>query len=720
MPKTVDFVGIYRKFYFFPVFFSLFFSAFAFGCKAKVENVSFYDSHYFKGLEFLKKGEILEAKKSFRLCFDKGSYFCARKSGEELSKIGGRQEREKFCLEFLDKFNDEDALALTCSEFFDNGEFAKVLELSEDCDFLSSLGKLCYFRLCSLIEKKYKNSEENCELWFSSPQITKWHDKFYSEYLIDFVREKDGKISPGENTEKTVGLSFSEEFLELADFRIAVYRGNYKAAYAKIPYIAEKYLKNEAVISQIGKACLYGSQEFSKNAGFFQKIAEKSDLKAVKFYSYFYAGRMFSKIQNRALYAEKSFESAMKNALDGGQFDNAFWYLLDSSLKISTDRAVSMLKKYCFSWDNPEYFDDFFEILTPLLISENKWELFAELYKNLDGCASDETVAKFAWLYARAIQEKFIVLADEKEAQIEISNALNRALLSGKEPYYKIMALNALSSDEKMCEKVLCAEKTNFNFSRNEDAEKFLLGCMESGFPEMIYPEYLNFCDNGISISLEVSVKLSEYLKKNGDLNEKFYPESLRLASKSVLNAEKKLTKQQMKIFYPRDFEKIVVSACEKYNLNEEHLFALIRTESFFDSGIKSSAGAVGLTQLMESTAGDIAKKLKWRNFDLKDSVQNVEMGAFYLAELIRRLDGKVLPAFFSYNAGITKVRRWMENSKIELGYQKTLPLDFFLETIPYEETRGYGRKLVSASVYYAWLYEDKSVCEVVSEIFGR
>ena len=175
-----------------------------------------------------------------------------------------------------------------------------------------------------------------------------------------------------------------------------------------------------------------------------------------------------------------------------------------------------------------------------------------------------------------------------------------------------------------------------------------------------------------------------------------------------------------MKIFYPRDFEKIVVSACEKYNLNEEHLFALIRTESFFDSGIKSSAGAVGLTQLMESTASDISKKLKWRDFDLKDSVQNVEMGAFYLAELIRRLDGKVLPAFFSYNAGITKVRRWMENSKIELGYQKILPLDLFLETIPYEETRGYGRKLVSASVYYAWLYEGKSVSEVVEEIFGR
>ena len=116
-----------------------------------MEKVSFYDSHYFKGLEFLKKGEILEAKKSFRLCFDKGSYFCARKSGEELSKIGGRQEREKFCLEFLDKFNDEDALALTCSEFFDNGEVSKVLELTENCDFLRSYGKLCYFRLCSFI-----------------------------------------------------------------------------------------------------------------------------------------------------------------------------------------------------------------------------------------------------------------------------------------------------------------------------------------------------------------------------------------------------------------------------------------------------------------------------------------------------------------------------------------------------------------------------------------
>ena len=57
---------------------------------------------------------------------------------------------------------------------------------------------------------------------------------------------------------------------------------------------------------------------------------------------------------------------------------------------------------------------------------------------------------------------------------------------------------------------------------------------------------------------------------------------------------------------------------------------------------------------------------------------------------------------------------------KATLKIKKTLPLDLFLETIPYEETRGYGRKLVSASVYYAWLYEGKSVCKVVSEIFGR
>ena len=71
-------------------------------------------------------------------------------------------------------------------------------------------------------------------------------------------------------------------------------------------------------------------------------------------------------------------------------------------------------------------------------------------------------------------------------------------------------------------------------------------------------------------------------------------------------------------------------------------------------------------------------------------------------------------------SAYVTLKSLFFAKQKATLKIKKTLPLYLFLETIPYEETRGYGRKLVSSSVYYVWLYEGKSVCEVVSEIFGR
>jgi hypothetical protein len=65
------------------------------------------------------------------------------------------------------------------------------------------------------------------------------------------------------------------------------------------------------------------------------------------------------------------------------------------------------------------------------------------------------------------------------------------------------------------------------------------------------------------------------------------------------------------------------------------------------------------------------------------------------------------------------------EIQKLFEGYQlymskdefANLVIDLFLETVPYEETRGYGRKLIGAASLYGWLYYDKPIYEVVSSI---
>ena len=135
----------------------------------------------------------------------------------------------------------------------------------------------------------------------------------------------------------------------------------------------------------------------------------------------------------------------------------------------------------------------------------------------------------------------------------------------------------------------------------------------------------------------------------------------------------------------------------------------MVRSESFFDPDIQSSAGAIGLTQLMEFTGSDIARKLKVQNYELTDPETNLHFGIYYLSELIRRCDGSLLQGFFSYNAGITRVRRWVQSSMIEFGKKEKMPVDLFLETVPYAETREYGRKLAGAAAMYAYLYNDDS-----------
>ena len=145
-----------------------------------------------------------------------------------------------------------------------------------------------------------------------------------------------------------------------------------------------------------------------------------------------------------------------------------------------------------------------------------------------------------------------------------------------------------------------------------------------------------------------------------------------------------------------------------RQSYQESVIYALIRSESFFDADVTSTAGAVGLTQLMEFTGSDIAQRLRLKEYSLTDPKTNILFGTYYLTELVRRCDGSLLQGFFSYNAGITRVRRWLKSSMIEFGKKSTMPLDLYLETVPYTETREYGRKLIAATAMYEWLNSDE------------
>ncbi len=129
-------------------------------------------------------------------------------------------------------------------------------------------------------------------------------------------------------------------------------------------------------------------------------------------------------------------------------------------------------------------------------------------------------------------------------------------------------------------------------------------------------------------------------------------------------------------------------------------LQALIREESALDPGAVSTAGAVGLTQLMLPTAQQVARRLGLATPDraaLTNPETSIRIGAAYLGQLLRQYGGAPAQALAAYNAGEGSVGRWRAGGR-------DAALDEWIEEIPYEETRGYVKRVLRSDASYRLL----------------
>ena len=158
-----------------------------------------------------------------------------------------------------------------------------------------------------------------------------------------------------------------------------------------------------------------------------------------------------------------------------------------------------------------------------------------------------------------------------------------------------------------------------------------------------------------------------------------------------------------LKIIYPRTYEEAVSIYSEEYGVDDNLILALIKAESNFDANAISNRNAIGLMQLMEETAKDVANQngieLDDENIEqeLSDVYKNVQIGTCYLATLLKRYENKEI-ALAAYNAGIGTVDNW-----IDKGIIKDDGSD--IENIPYKETNYYVRKILRDYEFYNNLY---------------
>lgn len=149
---------------------------------------------------------------------------------------------------------------------------------------------------------------------------------------------------------------------------------------------------------------------------------------------------------------------------------------------------------------------------------------------------------------------------------------------------------------------------------------------------------------------------------------------------------------------YPFPFEDIIERSAQDRQLNPLLVTALIRQESRFEPKIESSAGALGLMQVMPDTADWVADQIKLKSFQLRDPVDNVKLGTWYLDYTHREYDNNSLFAVASYNAGPGSIADWIQR----FGFSDP---DQFVEKIPFPETRGYVESVFGNYWNYLRLY---------------
>jgi len=421
------------------------------------------------------------------------------------------------------------------------------------------------------------------------------------------------------------------------------------------------------------------------------------------------AGRLYRKEGNLSE-AGRLLSEVIRETDSPIQRDRAIWFALDMARNLSAGEFLGQVEELASVWHEPDFFKAILDQEISRLVAQRDWQDLHVLFRLLKGFGPPVTMARLAYVNARAIS---LGMLDSSSSQgVLPPQSLLLEARSAGEGYYSYLSEALLTDMGFPLQWSLGAADQAGGSSPSDGAEE------KAGSDESIeilirgYFEY-GLYERGMellrshwrTISPGLILDSALMLQDRGE-----YLPSIRLMNLYILRKPTAVERKYIEFLYPQAFGKQISGLARSEDIPASLFFALVREESYFDPQIVSRSGAVGLTQLMSETAADSARRLRMEDYDLRDPDQNLRLGANHFSRLLYRLED-IPKALMAYNAGLSRLRSW---ERTFAG----LPTDLLVEALPYPETRNYVRKILVSAVYYGGLYYDQSLEQTVFLFF--
>ena len=275
-------------------------------------------------------------------------------------------------------------------------------------------------------------------------------------------------------------------------------------------------------------------------------------------------------------------------------------------------------------------------------------------------------------------------LSRSMEAEGQLSGSLSLLeKISTKSSYYGFLAADKLKREYRI------TQENAANDGVDEDA--FL-----AENPHMLRARELFFLDRLVDAKREWFQALryldQDQIKQAATLASRWqwHDSAIRTVAKTEHRSDYSLR-------FPMPYRQQVLKQAQARKLDPSLIYGVMRRESLFDPLARSSVGALGLMQLMPSTARSMASSLgmkKPRQSDILHVENNIRFGTHYLRKVMNRFDNNVALAAAAYNAGPSNVKRWLPRDK-------NMSADLWVETVPYKETRNYVQAVLAYSTVF-------------------